>query len=157
MVLSKQVSYRYHDKRKSPINGLFTPFMKLCLLFKLFPREVSSNQKCWFYAAFHRIYFIKCYSFHIIFKNFSSKLVAIIPCCFYEIHGRYNLLLLLKTNNIPYYLWFFQFHDNSRMTFIFFYPFFKLPEFIWCRLFIIIQKICIRFNKTLHTIFLPAW
>ena len=33
---SKQVSYRYLDKRKSPINGLFTPFMKLCLLFKLF-------------------------------------------------------------------------------------------------------------------------
>lgn len=29
------VSYRYLDKRKSPINGLFTPFMKLCLLFKL--------------------------------------------------------------------------------------------------------------------------
>ena len=40
------VSYKYHDKRKSPINGLFTPFMKLCLLFKLFPKEVSSNQKC---------------------------------------------------------------------------------------------------------------
>ena len=39
------VSYRYHDKRKSPINGLFTPFMKLCLLFKLFPMEVSSNRK----------------------------------------------------------------------------------------------------------------
>ena len=35
MVLSKQVSYRYHDKRKSPINGLFSPFMKLCLLLKL--------------------------------------------------------------------------------------------------------------------------
>ena len=29
------VSYRYHGKRKSPINGLFTSFMKLCLLFKL--------------------------------------------------------------------------------------------------------------------------
>lgn len=29
------VSYKYHDKRKSPINGLFTPFMGLCLLFKL--------------------------------------------------------------------------------------------------------------------------
>lgn len=29
------VSYKYHDKRKSPINGLFTPFMKLCLLLKL--------------------------------------------------------------------------------------------------------------------------
>ena len=40
------VSYRYLDKRKSPINGLFKPFMKLCLLFKLFPKEVSSNQKC---------------------------------------------------------------------------------------------------------------
>ncbi len=35
VVLSKQVSYRYHGKRKSPINGLFTPFMGLCLLFKL--------------------------------------------------------------------------------------------------------------------------
>lgn len=33
------------------------------------------------------------------FQNFSSKLVAIIPCCIYEIYGRYNLLLLLKTNN----------------------------------------------------------
>ena len=32
MILSKQVSYRYHDKRKSPINGLFTPFMKLCFV-----------------------------------------------------------------------------------------------------------------------------
>ena len=93
------VSYKYHDKRKSPINGLFTPFMKLCLLFKLFPKEVSSNQKCWFYAAFHRIFFIKCYSFHIVFKNFSSKLVAMIRYCTYEFYGRYNLLLLLKTNN----------------------------------------------------------
>ncbi len=35
VVLSKQVSYRYHGKRKSPISGLFTPFMGLCLLFKL--------------------------------------------------------------------------------------------------------------------------
>lgn len=35
VVLQKQVSYRYHDKRKSFINGLFAPFMKLCLLFKL--------------------------------------------------------------------------------------------------------------------------
>lgn len=40
MVLSKQVSYRYHNKRKSPINGLFTPFMKLCLLFKLLGRMI---------------------------------------------------------------------------------------------------------------------
>ena len=34
------VSYKYHDKRKSPINGLFTSFMKLCLLFKLLDREI---------------------------------------------------------------------------------------------------------------------
>ena len=34
------VSYRYLDKRKSPINGLFTPFMKLCLLFKLLGGEI---------------------------------------------------------------------------------------------------------------------
>ena len=74
-------------------------FPRFFKLLKLFPREVSSNQKCWFYAAFHRIYFIKCYSFHIVFKNFSSKLVAIIQYCLHEIHGRYNLLLLLKTNN----------------------------------------------------------
>ena len=40
MVLSKQVSYRYHEKRKSPINGLFTPFMELCLLFKLLGGEI---------------------------------------------------------------------------------------------------------------------
>ena len=33
-------------------------------------------------------------------KNFSSKLVAMIQYCFYKIHGRYNLLLLLKTANI---------------------------------------------------------
>ena len=70
-----------------------------CTLLKLFPKEVSSNRKCWFDATFHHIYFIKCYSFHIVFKNFSSKLVAILPYCSYEIHGRYNLLLLLKTNN----------------------------------------------------------
>ena len=40
MVLSKQVSYRYHNKRKSFINGLFTPFMKLCLLLKLLGGEI---------------------------------------------------------------------------------------------------------------------
>ena len=34
-LIRKQVSYRYHNKRKSSINGLFTPFMKLCLLLKL--------------------------------------------------------------------------------------------------------------------------
>lgn len=43
---------------------------------------------------FHQIFL-----FHIVFKNFSSKLVVMIQYCFHEIHGRYNLLLLLKTNN----------------------------------------------------------
>ena len=41
VVLSKQVPYRYHNKRKRPINGLFTPFMKLCLLFKLLGGEIN--------------------------------------------------------------------------------------------------------------------
>lgn len=83
-------------------NPLFKRIPTIYRLFKLFPREVSSNQKCLFYAAFRRIYFIKCYSFHVVFKNFSSKLVAIIQYCIYKVHGRYNLLLLLKTNK---FLW----------------------------------------------------
>ena len=35
VVLSKQVSYRYQRKEKSSRNGLFSLFLKLCLLFKL--------------------------------------------------------------------------------------------------------------------------
>ena len=35
---------------------------------------------------------------------------------------------ILETNNIPYCLWFTHLHDNTRMTLIFFYPFFKFPE-----------------------------
>lgn len=56
MVLSKQVSYRYHDKRKSPINGLFSPFMKLCLLLELANKSLSlyiSVLALWFYFVLY--------------------------------------------------------------------------------------------------------
>ena len=55
--------------------------------------------------------------------------------------GKINYLCRLSLSS--YCLWFTHLHDNTRMTLIFFYPFFKFPEFFWCRLFIIIQKICI--------------
>ena len=51
------VSYRYHDKRKSPINGLFTPFMKLCLLFKLDKSKDILKYICLSFIYFCR-YFI---------------------------------------------------------------------------------------------------
>jgi hypothetical protein len=34
------------DKRKSPRNGLFTPFLKLCLLLELSPELFSLHQEC---------------------------------------------------------------------------------------------------------------
>ena len=43
------VSYKYHDKRKSPINGLFTPFMKLCLLLKLLFANLLCDAFRWFF------------------------------------------------------------------------------------------------------------
>ena len=55
VVLSKQVSYRYHGKRKSPINGSFTPFMKLYLLFKLLGGEIypAVSQYTFVYFILH--------------------------------------------------------------------------------------------------------
>lgn len=46
------VSYRYHDKRKSPINGLFTPFMGLCLLFKCTSQQ-KVDTTLYFYTSFN--------------------------------------------------------------------------------------------------------
>ena len=57
-------SYRYHDKRKSPINGLFTSFMKLSLLFKLFMTQTSLNL---FYLSFGRVWGIFIYQLHYLF------------------------------------------------------------------------------------------
>ena len=42
------------------LENIITVFSRFYNLLKLFPREVSSNQKCRFYAAFRLIYFIKC-------------------------------------------------------------------------------------------------
>lgn len=78
------VSYRYHDKRKSPINGLFTPFMKLCLLFKLILtlglRDLSSCfvvHICAFYSSYLSYFAFLCTSS----KIFRAKLE---PCTSYE-------------------------------------------------------------------------
>lgn len=60
MVLSKQVSYRYHDKRKSPINGLFTPFMKLCLLFKLGKSKTITKYICLSFISFLPLFHFCC-------------------------------------------------------------------------------------------------
>ena len=75
MVLSKQVSYRYHNKRKSSINGLFTPFMKLCLLLKLANKILSLYflvLALWFYLVLYVFYYPtsigcteRCYQFVI--------------------------------------------------------------------------------------------
>lgn len=61
------VSYRYLDKRKSPINGLFKPFMKLCLLFKL---DFVTAFLCTFIVNFSLIFihFIDVY-FHYFYLS----------------------------------------------------------------------------------------
>ena len=60
VVLSKQVSYRYHNKRKSPINGLFTPFMKLCLLFKLGKSKGVLKYICLSFISFLPLFYFCC-------------------------------------------------------------------------------------------------
>ena len=77
MVLSKQVSYRYHDKRKSPINGLFTPFMKLCLLFKLdFGNYILYLIKL--QASIFGIIILKISTYSLSFWNFCQAFLQ--PC-----------------------------------------------------------------------------
>ena len=54
------VSYRYLDKRKSPINGLFTPFMKLCLLFKLGKYKDVLKYICLSFISFLPFFYFSC-------------------------------------------------------------------------------------------------
>ena len=54
------VSYRYHDKRKSPINGLFTPFMKLCLLLKLGKSKDIIKHICLSFVSFLPLFYFSC-------------------------------------------------------------------------------------------------
>ena len=65
------VSYRYLDKRKSPINGLFTPFMKLCLLFKLGVSFVALNCICLDFIQIHAVFYFN----YIIYSG------LLIFCC----------------------------------------------------------------------------
>ena len=64
VVLSKQVPYRYHNKRKRPINGLFTPFMKLCLLLKLAKSSLIQVISTWLSIPFC---IDSSYLFHTLF------------------------------------------------------------------------------------------
>ena len=68
------------DKRKSPINGLFTPFMKLCLLFKLAKSGLIHVILIWLSIPF-------CiddqYLFHTLFfvsHIFSTNSVPLLYC-----------------------------------------------------------------------------
>ena len=54
------VSYKYHDKRKSPINGLFTSFMKLCLLFKLGKSKDILKYICLSFIYFLPLFYFCC-------------------------------------------------------------------------------------------------
>ena len=54
------VSYKYHDKRKSPINGLFTSFMKLCLLFKLGKSKDIIKHICLNFVSFFPLFYFSC-------------------------------------------------------------------------------------------------
>jgi len=74
------VSYKYHDKRKSPINGLFTSFMKLCLLFKLAKFGLIQVIFMWLSILFciDNLYF-----FHTLFfvsHIFSTNPVPLLYC-----------------------------------------------------------------------------
>ena len=75
VVLQKQVSYRYHDKRKSPINGLFTPFMKLCLLFKLGKSKDILKYICLSFMSFLPLFYF-CYIYYFGSLIFCCQFVA---------------------------------------------------------------------------------
>ena len=104
MVLSKQVSYRYHNKRKSPINGLFTPFMKLCLLFELAKFDVILIRFGLFSIlySFENIGFSTHYfSFHILlvpiqYQLFFSLLCVVPVACRSFDYSKNNRLLVCK-------------------------------------------------------------
>ena len=91
MVLSKPVSYKYHDKRKSPINGLFSPFMKLCLLFKLAESGLIQVIIIWLSILFcidnpylfHTLFGVShIFSTHPVPLHFSLLCVVLVACRF---------------------------------------------------------------------------
>ena len=72
------VSYRYLDKRKSPINGLFTSFMKLCLLFKL--AEFGLIQVIFMWLSI--LFCIETYTFSTRYSSFHTFSVPIQYHCY---------------------------------------------------------------------------
>ena len=45
--------------------------------YSFFPSLLSATHKCWYFLHFGHIYFAKYRYFRIVFKTFSSKLVAV--------------------------------------------------------------------------------
>ena len=113
MVLSKPVSYKYHSKRKSPINGLFTLFMKLCLLFKLAESgliQIISMQLSILFCIdnsylFHTLFFVS----HIFSTNSStiailSLLCVVLVACRFVYYSQNNILSVCKSTYRNYNL-----------------------------------------------------
>ena len=69
------VSYKYHDKKKSPINGLFTPFMKLCLLFELGKSKDILKYICLSFMSFLPLFYF-CYIYYFGSLIFCCQFVA---------------------------------------------------------------------------------
>ena len=64
--------------------------------FKLFPIFLSTTHKCWYFLHFRHLYFAKYRSFRIVFKVFSSKLVAVsAPIIFH----RLDIIYFFITHN----------------------------------------------------------
>ena len=65
------------NKKKDWKSLILRAFQSKCPLFELFPKFLSATLKCWYFLHFGHVYFAKYYSFRIVFKVFSSKLVAV--------------------------------------------------------------------------------
>ena len=65
-------------------------------LFELFLRFLSTTHKCWYFLHFKHFYFAKYRSFRIVYKIFSSKLVAVsAPIIFH----RLDIIYFFITHN----------------------------------------------------------
>jgi hypothetical protein len=69
----------YHNKRKSFINGLFTPFKKLCLLFELGKSKGILKYICLSFVPFLPLFYFNCiYYFGLLI--FCCQFVASLSC-----------------------------------------------------------------------------
>ena len=103
-VLPKQVSYRYHRKEKSFRNGLFTPFLKLCVLFKLAKFDVILIRFSSFsilYNFENDVFSTHYFSFHTLlvpiqYQLFFSLLCVVPVACRSFDYSKNNRLLVCK-------------------------------------------------------------